>query len=81
MSRSQGGTKPPRARRMTSCGASYSVAPTGRLAPRPARVVRFVEGLPGKSNAQPFWGLRVVPLFALSLFVMRVRYAFVICEE
>ena len=81
MSGFPGGTKPQRARRVTSCGASYSGAPTGRPAPRLARVVRFVEGPPGKSNAQPFWGLRVVPLFALCLFVMRVRYAFVICEE
>ena len=66
MSGFPGGTKPQKTRRVTSCGASYSGAPTGRLAPRPARVVRFVEGTPGKSNAHPFWGMRVVPLFVLS---------------
>lgn len=81
MSGFSGGTKPTKARRVTTCGASYSGAPTGRPAPRLARDVRLVESLTGKSNAHPFWGMRVVPLFVLDLFVMRVRYAFVICEE
>lgn len=65
MSGFPGGTKPQRARRMTTCGASYSGTPTGRPAPRLARNVRLVVGTPGKSNAHPFWGMRVVPWFVL----------------